>query len=116
MDDPDFIIVGAGSAGCVLANRLSADPQTKVLLIEAGPKDGAISLKAPAAMLANLTSTKYNWAFPGAPEPGMRAITSAGSSVAVPAGAGRMFFRIFAARKPMMQAQIPFAVATARSG
>ncbi|MEM6578681.1 MAG: lycopene cyclase family protein, partial [Pseudomonadota bacterium] len=69
MDDPDFIIVGAGSAGCVLANRLSADPGTKVLLIEAGPPDGAISLKAPAAMVSNLTGTRYNWAFQGAPEP-----------------------------------------------
>ncbi|MEM6579391.1 MAG: choline dehydrogenase [Pseudomonadota bacterium] len=71
MDDPDFIIVGAGSAGCVLANRLSADPGTKVLLIEAGPPDGAISLKAPAAMVSNLTGTRYNWAFQGAPEPGL---------------------------------------------
>ena len=65
----DFIIVGAGSAGCVLANRLSADPETTVLLLEAGPEDTAISLRMPAAMLANLNSTKHNWAFQGAPEP-----------------------------------------------
>ncbi|MEM7073543.1 MAG: choline dehydrogenase [Pseudomonadota bacterium] len=71
MDNADIVIVGAGSAGCVLANRLSAHPSTKVLLIEAGPRDGAVSLRAPAAMVSNLTSTKYNWAFAGAPEPGL---------------------------------------------
>lgn len=65
----DFIIIGAGSAGCVLANRLSTDPQTRVLLLEAGPPDRALSLKMPAAVLSNLNSTKHNWAFQGEPEP-----------------------------------------------
>ena len=64
----DYIIVGAGSAGCVLANRLTEDPRNKVLLIEAGPKNTAWSLKMPAAMLTNLNSTKHNWAFQGEPE------------------------------------------------
>ena len=67
----DFIIVGAGSAGCVLANRLSSDPLNKVLLIEAGPENKALSLKMPAAVLSNLNSTKYNWAYKGEPEPGL---------------------------------------------
>ena len=61
----DYIIVGAGSAGCVLANRLSSDSGNKVLLIEAGPEDKALSLKMPAAVLSNLNSTKHNWAFKG---------------------------------------------------
>ena len=65
----DYIIVGAGSAGCVLANRLSSDSGNKVLLIEAGPEDKALSLKMPAAVLSNLNSTKHNWAFKGEPEP-----------------------------------------------
>ena len=65
----DFIIVGAGSAGCVLANRLSADGSHSVLLIEAGRKDGAWTLKIPAAVLSNLKSTRHNWAFRGEPEP-----------------------------------------------
>ena len=65
----DYIIVGAGSAGCILANRLSESGQHSVLVVEAGPKDGALSLKIPAAMLTNLKSTKYNWAFKGDPEP-----------------------------------------------
>ena len=65
----DYIIVGAGSAGCVLANRLSADGNHSVLLIEAGPKNRALSLKIPAAVLTNLKSTRHNWAFQGEPEP-----------------------------------------------
>ena len=65
----DYIIVGAGSAGCVLANRLSQDPANRVLLVEAGPPNSAWSLKMPAAMLSNLRATKHNWAFQGEPEP-----------------------------------------------
>ncbi len=65
----DYIIVGAGSAGCVLANRLTGNGKHSVLIIEAGPDDKAMSLKIPAAMLWNLRSTKHNWAFQGDPEP-----------------------------------------------
>ena len=65
----DYIIVGAGSAGCVLANRLTEDAANRVLLIEAGPRDSGLSLKMPAAVLSNLNSTRHNWAFDGEPEP-----------------------------------------------
>ncbi len=65
----DYIIVGAGSAGCVLANRLSSNATNKVLLLEAGPENDALSLKMPAAVLSNLNSKKHNWAFQGEPEP-----------------------------------------------
>jgi len=65
----DYIIVGAGSAGCVLANRLSKNPKNHVLLLEAGREDKSITLKMPAACLMNLKSTKHNWAFKGEPEP-----------------------------------------------
>jgi len=73
----DYIIVGAGSAGCVLAKNLTEDGRHSVLLIEAGPKNNALSLKIPAAVLKNLQSTKYNWAYQGEPEPelGGRMIT-----------------------------------------
>ena len=65
----DFIIVGAGSAGCVLANRLSETSSNRVLLVEAGPEDRSASLTIPAAVLANLKSTRHNWAFLGEAEP-----------------------------------------------
>ena len=65
----DFIIVGAGSAGCVLANRLSECGKYSVLLLEAGKKDNALTIQMPAACLTNLTSTRHNWAFQGEPEP-----------------------------------------------
>ncbi len=65
----EYIIVGAGSAGCVLAERLSDDPANRVLLLEAGPENNALSLKIPAAMLSNLKGTRHNWAFRGEPEP-----------------------------------------------
>ena len=61
----DYIIVGAGSAGCVLANRLTQDGKFRVLLVEAGPKNGALSLRIPAAVLQNLQSSQHNWASKG---------------------------------------------------
>jgi len=71
----DYIIVGAGSAGCVLANRLTSDKNNNVLLLEAGPENTALSLKMPAAVLSNLNSTKHNWAFQSEPEPGLNGRT-----------------------------------------
>lgn len=69
--EADFVIVGAGSAGSVLANRLSADPSNSVLLLEAGPPNDDLMLKIPSAMAANLQRTKHNWAFQGESEPGL---------------------------------------------
>ena len=59
-DSFDYIVVGAGSAGCVLANRLSADPATSVLLLEAGGEDDADEIHIPAAF-ASLFKTKFDW-------------------------------------------------------
>ena len=65
----DYVIIGAGSAGCVVANKLCLDGNNSVVLLEAGPDNTALSLKMPAAVLSNLKSTKHNWAFLGEPEP-----------------------------------------------
>jgi len=65
----DYIIVGAGSAGCVLANRLSADPNIKVCLIEAGKKDDALLVRMPAGVGKLLEGAgKYNWGFDTEPQ------------------------------------------------
>jgi choline dehydrogenase len=64
----DYIIVGAGSAGCVLANRLSEDPATKVLLLEAGGSDRSLKIKIPAAFPQQF-HTKLDWDFQTEPEP-----------------------------------------------
>jgi choline dehydrogenase-like flavoprotein len=68
VESPDYVIVGAGSAGCVLANRLSEDPSVKVLLLEAGGKDRSPNIKIPAAF-AKQFHTKLDWDFYTEPEP-----------------------------------------------
>ena len=68
MDSHDYVIVGAGSAGCVLANRLSADPGRRVLLIEAGGKDRNILFRLPMLMGKLFQSGIYNWHYHTEPE------------------------------------------------
>jgi len=63
----DYVIVGGGSAGCVLASRLSEDPGTRVLLIEAGPEARADEIAIPAAM-SRLFQTKYDWNYTTVPQ------------------------------------------------
>jgi choline dehydrogenase len=67
----DYIIIGAGSAGCVLADRLSADPARKVLLLEAGGSDRSLYVRMPAGM-GRLIDPKFNWNYTTVPQSSMK--------------------------------------------
>lgn len=67
----DFVIVGAGSAGCLLANRLSANPDHRVLLIEAGGKDDWFWIKVPVGYLYTIANPRTDWCFTTEADPGL---------------------------------------------
>ena len=69
--DFDYIVVGAGSAGCVLANRLSADPKSRVLVLEAGGKDNWIWFHIPVGYLFAMGNPRADWMFQTEKEPGL---------------------------------------------
>jgi len=65
----DYIIIGAGSAGCVLTNRLSKDNKTTVCVLESGPKSNTWKVDMPSALLYTMHDPKYNWKYYSEPEP-----------------------------------------------
>ncbi len=67
----DYVIVGAGSAGCVLANRLSADPARNVLLLEAGGKDSSPWIHVPVGYFKTMHNPKTDWCYKSDPDPGV---------------------------------------------
>jgi len=67
----DYVIIGAGSAGCVLANRLSADPSRRVLLIEAGPPDSYIWIHIPVGYFKTMHNPRTDWCMRTEPDPGL---------------------------------------------
>ena len=77
----DYIVAGAGSAGCVLANRLSADPQNRVLVLEAGGQDNWIWFHIPVGYLFAIGNPRADWMFKTEAEPGL-----GGRSIAYPRG------------------------------
>jgi choline dehydrogenase len=80
-DEFDYVIVGAGSAGCILANRLSADGKHTVCLLEAGPPDWNPYLHIPAGFIKTLTNPNVAWQYEAEPSHG-----TAGRNIAVPRG------------------------------
>ncbi len=71
MEQFDYIVVGAGSAGCVLANRLTENPATRVLLLEAGPRDTDPWIHVPLGYGKLFARTDVNWAYESEPEPAL---------------------------------------------
>jgi len=69
MSEYDYIVIGAGSAGCVLANRLSEDPANSVLLLEAGKDDRSVFVRMPSALAIPMSTPRFNWGYWGQPEP-----------------------------------------------
>ena len=70
-DEYDYIVIGAGSAGAVLAGRLSEDPGTRVLLLEAGPADKSFWIHLPIGYGKTMWDKTYNWCFHTDPDPNM---------------------------------------------
>jgi choline dehydrogenase len=71
MDEFDYIVVGAGSAGCVVASRLSEDPNSSVLLLEAGGTDKRLSISMPLGFLKTIFDPRLSWGDIGEPEPNL---------------------------------------------
>ncbi|HEX7416443.1 MAG TPA: GMC family oxidoreductase N-terminal domain-containing protein [Steroidobacteraceae bacterium] len=67
-DSFDYVIVGAGTAGCVLANRLSADPGVRMCLLEAGPADRSFAIRIPAAVAVAIGDRRIAWGYRSAPQ------------------------------------------------
>ncbi|MCK2169483.1 GMC family oxidoreductase N-terminal domain-containing protein, partial [Thalassospira xiamenensis] len=67
--EADYVIVGAGSAGAVLANRLSEDSRHQVLVLEFGGKDNSIFIRMPTAFSIPMNMKRYDWGFHSEPEP-----------------------------------------------
>ena len=69
--DYDYIVVGAGTAGCIVANQLSQSPTTRVLVLEAGGIDNWIWFHIPVGYLFAIGNTRSDWMFRTQPEPGL---------------------------------------------
>lgn len=73
-DAVDYIVIGAGSAGCVIADKLSTNPNVRVMVIEAGPMDDSVLIQDPNDYL-KVRNTQYDWAFKTTPQAHMNGRT-----------------------------------------
>ena len=83
----DYVIIGAGSAGCVLAKRLGENPALRILVLESGPPDASWTIDMPSAVGIVVGGTRFNWRYSSEPEPGLdgrRIGTPRGRTWAVP--------------------------------
>jgi choline dehydrogenase len=81
MEEFDYVIIGAGSAGCVLADRLTEDGRHTVLVLEYGGSDRSIYIQMPTALSIPMNMPRYNWGFQSEPEPHL-----GGRRIATPRG------------------------------
>jgi choline dehydrogenase len=91
----DYIVIGAGSAGCVVASRLSEDPSLKILVLDAGVSDWSPVLHVPAGEISAISNEKYNWKYPADPDPsrdGMIDYWSAGKTLGGSSSINGMMF------------------------
>jgi len=79
----DYVIIGAASAGCVLARRLSEDPGVRVLVLKAGGSDRSVIVSMPAALTMPMNTRRFNWGMTTEPEPGL-----GGRRINLPRGKG----------------------------
>ena len=75
MSEYDYVVVGAGSAGCLLANRLTKDPRSRVLLIEAGDSDDYFWIPIPVGYLYTIGNPRTDWCYQTEPEEGLNGRT-----------------------------------------
>ena len=91
MSEFDYIVVGAGSAGCVMANRLSANPSNRVLLLEAGGHDRSFWLHVPVGYFKTMHNPAFDWCYRTEPDPG----------IADPVGRDPLGAAVGSARRPV---------------